>query len=236
MSPGGPLALLDRLAPVGATLWRMVPRLPRTALLFAPAPPEEADILLTAMRSLGPLPFALADAGASARQEVVRHPLAQPFPGRFNDGEEGRGLWYAAFEPETALAESAWHYRRRKLEAGLGPGEAAAEVRQLWQVPVAGELVADLGGKRDRRLVADDYGFCQELGRLAAEHLRGGLRYRSARAHAGHNLALLRERFIGEPSPAAEFSFVLTGRDTVGVTRLPLEAGAAPVVFRFAAP
>jgi hypothetical protein len=232
LSGGTPLALLDRLVPVEGSFWRTLPRLPKTALLFAAgSPAADADTLLALMRSIGPLPFAIAETAAAAREEVVRFPLAQPFPGRFNDGENGFGLWYAAFEPETALAEAAWHYRRRKVAAGIAPAEAAAEVRRLWLVPVAGELVADLTGARDRRLTADDYAFCRDIGRLAAEHLRGGLRYRSARAPAGRNLALMRERRVGEPRAEAEFSFVMEGGDAVSVTRL---AGAAPIIFRFA--
>ncbi|MGB7989696.1 MAG: RES family NAD+ phosphorylase, partial [Candidatus Methylophosphatis roskildensis] len=169
MSAPAALALLKRLAAVKATVWRMVPRPSKLALLFAPGRPEaEADTVLEIMRAIGPLPYFVSGAAGAVRDQVIGFPLANPVPGRFNDADAGFGLWYAAFEPRTALAEFAWHYRRRKLLAGLDPETAEPEVRLLWSVPVVGELVADLidAARNEPRLTADDYGFCQGVGRL----------------------------------------------------------------------
>lgn len=228
MSTPAALALFKRLAPVNAIVWRMIPRLSKSALLFAPGRPEtEADTVLEIMRAIGPLPYIVSGAEGAVRDQVIGFPLVNPAPGRFNDAEAGFGLWYAACEPRTALAESAWHYRRRKLLAGLDPEAAEPEIRLLWSVPVAEELVVDLtdAARNESRLTADDYGFCQGIGRLVQRHLRGGLRYRSARAAGGRNLALMRERFIGEPQPEGEFSFAMAGRHTVGV--VPIQAAGA---------
>ena len=223
MSERVALTLLRRLAAVKATVWRMVPRLPKRALLFDPGQPEaEADTVLEVMRTIGPLPYVVSGVAGAVRDQIIRFPLANPVPGRFNDGENGFGLWYAAFQPRTALAESAWHYRRRKLLAGIDPEAAKPEIRLLWSISVNGELVADLvsAAKREGRLTADDYGFCQGVGRLAERYLRGGLRYQSARASGGRNLALMRERFIGEPRSEGAFSFALAGRHEVDVVQM----------------
>jgi RES domain-containing protein len=235
LSAPAALALLKRLAAVKATVWRMVPRLPKTALLFAPCRPEaEADIVLDIMRAIGPLPYVVSGVAGTVRDQVVRFPLALPCPGRFNDGADF-GLWYAAFERRTALAESAWHYRRRKRLAGLDPEAAEPESRLLWSVSVDGELVADLVGaaRQDERLTADDYGFCQRVGRLAERHLRGGLRYRSARAAGGRILALMRESFIGEPRAEGGFILVLAGRDEVRVVQAAPAGSTHPLESEF---
>lgn len=139
LSASAALALLKRLAAVKATVWRMVPRPSKLALLFAPGRPEaEADTVLEIMRAIGPLPYFVSGAAGAVRDQVIGFPLANPVPGRFNDADAGFGLWYAAFEPRTALAEFAWHYRRRKLLAGLDPETAEPEIRLLWSVPVVG--------------------------------------------------------------------------------------------------
>lgn len=99
--------------------------------------------------------------------------------------------------------------------------------------------MADLidAARNEPRLTADDYGFCRGVGRLVQRHLRGGLRYRSARAPGGRNLALMRESFIGEPRPEGEFSFTLAGRHEVGVVPIPVaQAGSVRLresKFRF---
>lgn len=118
---------------------------------------------------------------------------ARPEGSRFNDGE--RGAWYCAFEPETALAEVAFHKTVEYQEIGRFDDSVSyqallADFTATFHDLRANEAYADC-------LATDSYIASQ---RLAAELLEAGsmgIIYPSVRRPGGTNLACFRPALVG---------------------------------------
>ncbi len=131
-----------------------------------------------------------AGAGASLVMAAFLH--ADPAGGRFTDGRLGG--WYAAFEIETAIAETLYHNDRRlRLSAGGFPNRI--QVRELI-VHIKTDLV-DLRGLREERpdLYRDtDYSasqaFAAELRWPKSSPPENGIVFDSVRREKGTNVCI----------------------------------------------
>lgn len=137
--------------------------------------------------------------------------------GRYSDG-----TWpvlYSGLEQETALQERAFHYRR-----GISQGDQPT--KRYWRLFSATfrGLAKDLRPKADEwpQLTADDYSFCQEIGREVHDVLHG-LIVPSARRPAGSNVPVFAQQAV---SAAIDRGFAVFELDR-GEVRVTLNAAIA---------
>ena len=118
---------------------------------------------------------------------------ARPEGSRFNDGE--RGAWYCAFEPETALAEVAFHKAVEYQE--IGRFDDSLSYQTLLADFSAG--FHDLRGGEAWRayLEPGSYVASQQLAAELLELGSMGVVYPSVRRPEGTNLACFRPALVG---------------------------------------
>jgi len=117
-----------------------------------------------------------------------------PEGSRFSDGTYG--VYYAAREMETAIAERAHHSARFLARTG----EAAGELDMRTYIARIDAEMADLracGRRRRNDLMApDDYSASQAFGRSLRQEGAGGIVYESVRRAAGECVAVFRPRLV----------------------------------------
>ena len=139
-----------------------------------------------------------------------------PFGSRFSDGSYG--VFYAAHEKETAIAETR-HHTSRFLAA---TNEAPLRVQmRLYAVYVAG-TVADLrkaARKQPGILAPDDYREAQTVGRQLREQGSAGLVYLSVRRADGECIAAFRPTLLRRCVHAAHLEYHWDGAQIDYVTQ-----------------
>lgn len=127
---------------------------------------------------------------------------------RFSDGSYG--VYYAALDEDTAVAETVFHTARFLRETAEPP----IEVEQRCYVGKVAKPLDDIRGSafaelRDADLAS--YPICQQF---AAERRSGGawgLNYRSARREAGECIAAFRTRAVTRPVQGKHFRYQWDG-------------------------
>ncbi|MDE2149482.1 MAG: RES family NAD+ phosphorylase [Gammaproteobacteria bacterium] len=142
---------------------------------------------------------------------------------RFSDGSYG--IYYAALEEETAIAESA-HHRARFLRATAEPPLALEMRRYVCQV--ARTLVMVPADPNLGLLEPDDYRRAQAFGREQRAAGAWGLFYPSVRRAGGRCIAALRPPALKPPAvQASHYRYYWNGRYIDRIERiqtLPLPA------------
>ncbi len=124
---------------------------------------------------------------------------------RFSDGDYG--VYYAARELDTAVAETMHHFERFARDARQGPRTEGMRV-------LTGAIDADLAdvsllpdGERAALLDPDSYAASQPWGRARREEGRAGILYDSVRLPGGQCVGLLRPRAVGLPVQERHLAF-----------------------------
>lgn len=133
---------------------------------------------------------------------------------RFSDGSYG--VFYAAKDVATAIAETTYHRERflsmassRKMEVGM----------RLYSVDLKGEL-HDLRGRREQRPSLhrqDSYIASQVLGKSLSTTSSNGILYDSDRREEGECVAVFRARVLSNARPEQHLSFVWDGHEIVEI-------------------
>ncbi len=135
--------------------------------------------------------------GPGATYVMAAFTHVNPKGSRFSDGTYG--VYYAAFDLETAVAETAHHFGRFAADSGDAPryedmrvlvGSIDDDFHDLDALPP--EARAPL-------LDADSYAASQLFGRTLREAGANGIRYRSVRRLEGQCVGAFRPRAVGIP-------------------------------------
>lgn len=142
--------------------------------------------------------------GASWVMAAFTH--INPKGSRFSDGSYG--VYYAASELETAIAETAWHFGRFARDSADGP---RYEDMRVLRGDVEGEL-GDLDLLSDDRyrgqlLDPDSYAASRAFGRRLKEEGRDGIHFGSVRRAGGKCVALFRPKTARPPVQAGTLKY-----------------------------
>lgn len=152
---------------------------------------------------------------ATAIMAAFCHPA--PYGGRFNTPD--LGAWYAAFDLETAFAESI-HHRTKELEE-IGVFETAVQMRQYLS-----DFDADFHDVRgdDPAFIAlhdpDSWEVSQPFGADLRRQGSNGIAFRSVRHPSGQCLACYRPPLVLNVQPAAHFEYRWQGTPTPVISQL----------------
>jgi hypothetical protein len=141
--------------------------------------------------------------GASFVMAAFTH--VNPRGSRFSDGTYG--VYYAARDLETAVAETAFHFGRFAADAGDGPRYENFRVL----VGTIGERFHDLArvapADRVHLLDPDSYARSQPWGRALREGGSRGVHYPSVRRAGGMCVAVFTPKSVGLPHPAGYLQY-----------------------------
>lgn len=206
----------SRFPPIGIFEIGMTPEEAAAAFELEAATNERLTDLRGRLHAIAPSDVASGE-GAGFAMAAFLHGAA----GRFNDAS--LGAWYAAFDVATAVAEVAWHHRRRLALSAAG-FPAIAEMRELVS-RVTAELIdlhASSAAERaglldpDPGTYAEGQGFARTQ-REAGEH---GLIYPSVRRNGGDCLVLWRPRLCLPIVQGAHFRLAWNAEGMLDVDRL----------------
>ena len=115
---------------------------------------------------------------------------------RFGDGTYG--VWYGSVEMKTTVFETCFHMIRAELAVD-GLDEMIVRERAVYRVKCSAILI-DLRGKQKPfpKLVADDYGFTQQIGGRMNREGHPGLLAPSAR-YSGTNIIIFNPDVLSDP-------------------------------------
>ena len=205
--------------------YRLVPsRFPPTSLFDRVARPEDLDLVLAAEGLTNDrLRDGLGQIQLVAPAERVTGPGTTPIMAafthlnpdgsRFSDGTYG--VYYAAHELETAIAETAFHRARFLARTH----EAAGEVdMRAYLADISAELVDVRGhGRRKPDIMnPDDYKASQAFAHEKRTAGAGGIVYDSVRRPGGQCVAIFRPRLIAPARQGPHVAFVWDGSAIVG--------------------
>ena len=144
------------------------------------------------------------------------------FGSRFNDAT--RGAWYAAGEPETSIAEVAYHKARRLAEIVVPElpqqmpdrevteyDDWVADFHAAMHALEPGETYAEL---LEPEPVPQCYAAPQRLARQLLEQGSNGLVYPSVRRKGGHCVVCFRPALVYRPRPGGRYELQLTLQGT----------------------
>jgi hypothetical protein len=133
---------------------------------------------------------------------------------RFSDGSYG--VYYAALEEETAIAETAFHVARFLRQTREPP----IEVDQRLYIGNIVEPLDDVRGAAFERLSDPDlasYPRCQAFGKERRAADSWGLLYRSARRTGGTCIGAFRPKAVTLPTQSRHFRYLFDGERVVTV-------------------
>ena len=132
-----------------------------------------------------------------------------PLGSRFSDGSYG--VFYAARDRRTAVAETRYHHARFLAATGQGPMHLPM---RLYQVRVRATLrdLRPAGGGSERWHDPDDLSAPQALGRRLREGGAAGIVYRSVRDPGGENVGLFRPDAASHCQHAAYLLYAWDGQ------------------------
>ena len=204
--------------------YRLVPsRFPPTGLFDRVARPEDLEYVLAAESltndrlrdEVGKLQLVapeerVSGPGTTAIMAAFTH--LNPEGSRFSDG--AYGVYYAAHEMPTAIAETAHH---RAIFLGR-TREAAGEIdMRTYLADISAELVDVRGyGRRKPDIMnPDDYKASQAYARARRAEGAGGIVYDSVRREGGQCVAIFRPRLLSPARQGPHIAFVWDGKAIV---------------------
>jgi hypothetical protein len=127
---------------------------------------------------------------------------------RFSDGSYG--VYYAALDEDTAIAETAFHVARFLRQTGEPP----IEVNQRLYIGRIVEPLDDIRGPAFEHLGDPDlstYPVCQAFGRERRATSSWGLLYRSARREGGQCIGAFSPKAVSLPTQSRHYRYVFDG-------------------------
>lgn len=204
---------------IGATQFRIIPtRFPPVSLFETLVSADELEVLY-AIESLTN-DRVQAEAGnfwLVPKEEWVTGPGATVVMAAFTHvGRESRfsagayGVYYAARDVDTAIAETVFHTERRLRDTD----EPAIELDMRCYTGTVQAPLEDIRGKRYVHLRNPDiatWPVCQAFGYARREAGASGLLYRSARRKGGECLAAFRPRAVSLPRQGRHLRYCWNG-------------------------
>jgi hypothetical protein len=180
---------------------------------------RHVSALLARFHPYGRLKERLGEAGRKMRTVAGIDVLLAPFvdvgwPSRFSDGSFG--VYYAAQERETAIAETVFHRSRLLAQSGTPPALIPVSA---FTATIAGEF-HDLRGLRAAFPYAyrkDDYSASQRLGVALHGSGSSGLAYDSVRREGGHCFAVMQPTVLKSCRRVEELCYRWDGKAIVEV-------------------
>ena len=205
--------------------YRLVPsRFPPVSLFDRVARPEDLEFVLAAEQLTNDrLRDEVGDLRLVPPGERVSGPGTTPIMAsfthlnregsRFSDGSYG--VYYAAKEMATAIAESAFHRARFLARTAEAPGEIDL---RTYLADIRAELV-DLRGPvkgKAELLSRDSYAASQRYGMAKRNEGAGGIVYESVRRTGGQCVAVFRPKLIAPCRQGPHVCFIWDGRAITG--------------------
>ena len=135
--------------------------------------------------------------GPGASWVMAPFAYVNPAGSRFSDGSFG--VYYAAHELATAVAETAFHFARYARDSADGPRRESMRVL-VGRIDTGLHDVEALDSPiRAPLLDSDSYTVSQSFGAALRDSGSNGLHYPSVRRPAGHCVAVFRPRVVGIP-------------------------------------
>jgi hypothetical protein len=209
-----------------ARSFRLVPsRFPPVGLFDRVARPEDLDAVFAAealtndrlREEAGDLRLVPPDeriSGPGSTPVMAAFTHLNPEGSRFSDGSFG--VYYAAREMETAIAERAHHSAIFLARTAEPPGDV--DLRS-YVARIDAELVELRGHGRRRRndlMDPDSYRNSQAFGRARREEGAGGIVYDSVRRRDGQCVAVFRPRLVKDCRQGSHVCLVWNGRAVTG--------------------
>jgi hypothetical protein len=205
--------------------YRLVPsRFPPAGLFDRVASPADLEVALAAEQLTNErLRDEVGELRLVPPQERVSGPGSTPVMAafthlnregsRFSDGSYG--VYYAAREMDTAIAETAWHRARFLARTAEAPGEVDM---RCYLADIAADLVELRGyGRREPDLMDPDaYAASQAFARARREEGAGGIVFDSVRRPGGQCVAIFRPRLIGACRQGPHVCFIWDGARVAG--------------------
>ena len=204
--------------------YRLVPsRFPPTGLFDRVARAEDLEIVLAVEQltndrlrdEVGQLQLVapaerVSGPGTTPIMAAFTH--LNPEGSRFSDGSYG--VYYAAHELETAIAESAFHRGRFLARTREEPGEVDM---RTYLADISADVVDVRGhGRRKPDLMhPDDYRAAQAFAREKRTQGAGGIVYDSVRRAGGQCIAIFRPRLVSPARQGPHIAFVWDGKAIV---------------------
>ena len=205
--------------------YRLVPsRFPPASLFDRVARPEDLEYVLAAEQltndrlrdevgelRLVPPEERVSGPGTTPIMAAFTH--LNPEGSRFSDGTYG--VYYAAHELETSIAETAYHRGRFLARTNEAPGEVDM---RTYLADISAELV-DVrrhGRRKPDIMNPDDYRASQAFARERRAQGAGGIVYDSVRRAGGQCVAIFRPRLIAPTRQGPHIAFVWDGKAVVG--------------------
>ena len=151
-------------------------------------------------------------------RDVIDYPFDHLQPSRFSSGR--LGVWYGALTLETTIHETAFHWYRFLWNSGFEKERVTVE-RRVHKVFCDSHLLDFRALVRQwPALVADDYGFCHQIGDEMQRKQLPGLLTQSARHPEGESLAAFVPGILSNPRDYCYLTYLLVG-DIIRVERRP---------------
>lgn len=205
-----PAALSSETRTLAGTCWRLVEAQHRVSTLKVVDTVEEQGILEELLEKTKPsLPPECARLHYLL-STPFRYGAVYPAGSRFRRPGLTEGVFYAAEDPHTAVAEIVFYRLLFYAESPDTPWPLNAAEYTAFSTRYSTRKGIDLGKGKLRRDEArwmdlTNYGPCQELGDAARQANVDAIRYRSVRdPRRGFNLALLRCRVFTRSTPVSE--------------------------------
>jgi hypothetical protein len=192
-----PAALSSEFRPLSAAVWRLVEAQHRVSTMKLVDSVEEQAVLEDLLEETKPALPPQCEGLDYLLATPFRYGAAYPHGSRFRRAGRTAGVYYAAFEISTAIAEMAFYRLLFFAESPATPLPSNAAEYTAFAVPIESGRVLDLTLPplvRDRAVWEDrqDYTACQALADAARAAGAEAIVYRSVRdPSAGRNLALL---------------------------------------------
>ncbi|AYD00095.1 hypothetical protein NCHU2750_07010 [Neorhizobium sp. NCHU2750] len=203
-----PAALSSEFRRLGATVWRLVEAQHRVSTMKLVDHVDEQELLEQVLEETKPAYPPECEGLDYLLKTPFRYGAAYPHGSRFRRAGKTPGVFYAAFEISTAIAEMAFYRLLFFAESPATPLPPNAAEYTAFAIPVETARVLDLTMPpfdRDHTVWEDrlDYAACQNLAEAARSVDAQAIVYRSVRDPAGGlNIALLSASAFASTEPS----------------------------------
>lgn len=205
--------------------YRLVPsRFPAVGLFDRVARPEDLDYVLAAesltndrlrdeVGELALVPRAERVSGPGTTAVMAAFTHLNPEGSRFSDGSYG--IYYAAREMETAIAETVFHRARFLARTAEAPGEIDMRT-YLADLSADFTELRGYGRRKPDLMSPESYSASQAFGRKQREAGANGIVFDSVRRKGGQCVAVFRPTIVGACRQGPHVCYIWDGKAITG--------------------